>query len=71
LTIFDFVLSEPVGAVHADGGIVFTYDMKWPIIVVAILALIYLLYMVKVFVEIIHKKGNTIQGFDSSLSVAQ
>jgi diguanylate cyclase (GGDEF)-like protein/putative nucleotidyltransferase with HDIG domain len=62
LTIFDFVLSEPVGAVHADGGIVFTYDMKWPIIVVAILALIYLLYMVKVFVEIIHKKGKYYPG---------
>jgi len=36
--------------------------MKWPIIVVAILALIYLLYMVKVFVEIIHKKGKYYPG---------
>lgn len=61
-TGFGYVLKDPHMGILSDGGIVFTYDMEWPILLIGILVFIYLLFMIKTFADIIKAKGRHFPG---------
>lgn len=62
LTALGLILDAPSMTTRADGGIVFTYTIGWPILVPALYFLFYCVVMIFVFRGIIREKGTRTPG---------
>ena len=62
LTALGLILDAPSMLVREDGGIVFVYDIGWPILFPCLFFLFYIITMVFVFRHIIKEKGMSTPG---------
>lgn len=62
LTVSGLILEAPQKSILPNGGIVFTYSMDWPIAIVGVLAVLYILFVARILAQTVKEKGRNYPG---------